>query len=93
VLTILFSRILFSFRNAQTNNSLQGQIMKSDGSTFGKEIFFLSLKGQNKIADSTLSDSNGVFQFNNLAFGNYTIGVRVLGMDKVFWLMSCLRTA
>lgn len=82
VFIILFSGLLFSFCQAQPNTSLQGEIRKSDSTLLKNSRVYLQWPEITTAIDSTSTDSNGVFRFEKMAYGKYSIGVNIENVDN-----------
>lgn len=82
VFIILFSGALFCFCNAQISGSIQGQLLKNDSTGLVKAKAFLVQAEKKIITDSTVTDTNGVFLFENIALGNYSIWLKDTSVDN-----------
>jgi len=82
VFIILLSGAVYSFCQGQTNTLLQGEIRKSDSTLLKNGRVYLQWPEIKTAVDSTRTDSNGIFRFEKFAYGNYSIGVNVEGVDN-----------
>ena len=67
---------------AQGKGALQGELRQSDGSVLKGARVYLQWPETGSAVDSALTDSNGVFHFDNFPFGNYSIGLNLAGVDN-----------
>jgi Leucine-rich repeat (LRR) protein len=82
LLTVLLGAY-FSFSSiSQNKTALQGQILKSDGSAFANQKTFLVQAEKKVKVDSTMTDANGEFHFENFAYGKYSIWINDASADN-----------
>jgi Leucine-rich repeat (LRR) protein len=61
---------------------LQGEIRVSEGSPLKGTKVYLQRPEIKAAVDSTRTDSNGVFRFEKIAYGNYSIGIAIAEVDN-----------